>query len=194
MSTTRKRGDTLEEAIYSAALNIFRERGIDGVSFAAIAKAARTSRSVLYRRWPTPIVLLHDAMHTQMSGGEGTLSDSTFDSGSLRQDLLDMFNQQARQMNAVDGIFLQAFIAEGAGGNSEVSAIYSQAERQNLAVVDRVLKEAHARGEAAAPETIPVTARLAGFRLIRYERLLSGQVSAGYVEALVDTVVLKAIE
>ena len=52
---TRKRGDILVEGVYNAAVKLIKEVGYANLTFQQIAKAAKTSRSVLYRRtnWPT---------------------------------------------------------------------------------------------------------------------------------------------
>lgn len=51
--TTRRRGAVLEEAILDAAWEELATIGYTSLTFEAVAKRARTSRPVLYRRWPT---------------------------------------------------------------------------------------------------------------------------------------------
>ncbi|MBA0050001.1 TetR/AcrR family transcriptional regulator [Streptomyces sp. AJS327] len=49
---SRRRGPELEGAILDAAWNVLVERGYPGFTYEAVATRARTSRPVLYRRWP----------------------------------------------------------------------------------------------------------------------------------------------
>lgn len=49
---TRRRGAELEAAILDAAWEVLVEHGYPGFTFEAVAARARTSRPVLYRRWP----------------------------------------------------------------------------------------------------------------------------------------------
>ncbi len=57
---TRRRGDTLTESIYQAVEDIIKTEGYTNLTFQKIAQAAQTSRTVLYRRWETPLDLIHD--------------------------------------------------------------------------------------------------------------------------------------
>jgi AcrR family transcriptional regulator len=51
-SGRRRRGEDLERAILTAAWDQLVERGYGNFTIDAVADAAGTSRSVLYRRWP----------------------------------------------------------------------------------------------------------------------------------------------
>ena len=62
MTETRRRGDDLENTIYAATLKILARDGYEKTTFAQIAREAKTSRTVLYRRWDTIFELVHDAI------------------------------------------------------------------------------------------------------------------------------------
>lgn len=49
---SRRRGQELEDALFTAAWDVLRTHGYAGFTYEAIAAAAGTSRPVLYRRWP----------------------------------------------------------------------------------------------------------------------------------------------
>lgn len=49
----RPRDPFADQAILEAALELFIERGIEGVSFEEIARRAGVTRPTIYRRWPT---------------------------------------------------------------------------------------------------------------------------------------------
>jgi hypothetical protein len=51
-NATRRRNDKLMAAIHEATRAQLAERGYAGVTFEGVARRARTSRSVLYRRAP----------------------------------------------------------------------------------------------------------------------------------------------
>lgn len=80
---TRRHGEELEAAIRSAALSLLVEGGPSAVTMEAVAAAARTSKPVLYRRWPDGRALLRD---TLLSTARSAIPDQ--DTGSYRGDML----------------------------------------------------------------------------------------------------------
>ena len=58
----RRRGEVLDAAIRDAVLELLAEHGPAGVTMEAVASAARTSKPVLYRRWPDRASLLRDTL------------------------------------------------------------------------------------------------------------------------------------
>ena len=52
VSTPRRRGDALREAVFDAALAEVAEHGLRGSSMTRIAQRAGTGKAALYRRWP----------------------------------------------------------------------------------------------------------------------------------------------
>ena len=75
-TNTRRRGDTLTEDIYKATIELIKKVGYTNLTFQQIAQAAKTSRTVLYRRWKTTFELIYDIMVYKMKNtlGEGILS------------------------------------------------------------------------------------------------------------------------
>lgn len=59
---TRRRGTALEDAILQAAWTELAATGYTNLTFEAVARAANTSRPVLYRRWPTRAALASAAI------------------------------------------------------------------------------------------------------------------------------------
>ncbi len=86
---TRKRGDTLVESIYDATVKLIKEVGYANLTFQQIAKVAKTSRSVLYRRWANMFDLLMEIVDDRSSKAlGGQLIDKIENTGTLRGDLL----------------------------------------------------------------------------------------------------------
>lgn len=87
----RRRGDALSESIYDATIEMIQKVGYTNLTFQQIAQAAKTSRTVMYRRWKTKYDLIREIMVYKMTnilGGE--LIDRIEDTGSLRGDLLQL--------------------------------------------------------------------------------------------------------
>ena len=66
-SRGRRRDDTIDARVLGVTNRHLAERGFAGVSIAAVADEAGTTRQALYRRWPTKGQLVADAIR---SGGD----------------------------------------------------------------------------------------------------------------------------
>src|SRR3954467_1811571 len=67
----RKRGAALEDAILDAAFVELTEAGYAAFSVEAVAARARTGKASIYRRWPSKVELVLDAMLMGMPPPEG---------------------------------------------------------------------------------------------------------------------------
>jgi AcrR family transcriptional regulator len=81
-NATRRRNDKLMAAIHEATRAQLAERGYAGVTFEGVARRARTSRSVLYRRYRSRAQMVADAL------GALRWQPDWMTTGTLRQDLL----------------------------------------------------------------------------------------------------------
>ncbi len=78
----RRRGDVLEDAILDAAWDVLSEGGHGAFTLDAVARRARTSRTVLARRWDDRAALMKAALWKR--GREE--DEDALDTGSLRND------------------------------------------------------------------------------------------------------------
>jgi len=104
---TRRRGQTLEHAIYDAVLDQLRAVGYVGLTMEGVAARAHTGKAALYRRWPRKEDLVVDAL-------EHTLPSPTDlpDHGNVRDDLLDLLRRMAAMLNSPTGCALQCLMSE----------------------------------------------------------------------------------
>lgn len=79
----RRYGAELEAAIEAAVLQLVIERGPAAVTMEAVAAKAKTSKPVLYRRWPDRRALMRDAL---LRAAVATIPHE--DTGSYRSDML----------------------------------------------------------------------------------------------------------
>ena len=107
---TRKRGNTLVESIFEAAVRLIKEVGYANLTFQQIAKAAKTSRSVLYRRWANMFDLLMEIVDDRSSKAlGGQLIDRIENAGTLRGDLLNLLTIYQRIYQKLGQKFLVQF-------------------------------------------------------------------------------------
>ncbi|MGF2947397.1 TetR/AcrR family transcriptional regulator [Mycobacterium sp. Lab-001] len=80
----RPRDPRIDDAVLRATVELLAETGYPGLSVAAIAERARTSKPAIYRRWPSKAHLVHEAVFP--AGAATELPDT----GSLPHDLREM--------------------------------------------------------------------------------------------------------
>jgi AcrR family transcriptional regulator len=86
----RPRSEKAEQAIIQAALELFAEKGPDGLCVEAVAARAGVGKATVYRRWKNKEDLLLAALGSLKS----PLPDP--DTGSIRDDLITMVTVMAR--------------------------------------------------------------------------------------------------
>ena len=104
---TRRRGETLEQAIYQAVLDQLEAIGYARLTMEGVAACARTGKAALYRRWPRKEDLVVDALDHAMP----SLAELP-DTGSLRDDLLVLLRRTAAIANSATGCALRCLLAE----------------------------------------------------------------------------------
>src|SRR3954447_13316216 len=79
----RRRGDALLAAIFAAVLEELATTGYGALSIERIADRAHTGKASIYRRWPSRLELVLDALDHILPS-----MDELPDTGDTRQDLL----------------------------------------------------------------------------------------------------------
>jgi len=186
---TRKRGDTLVESIYDAAVKLIKEVGYANLTFQQIAKAAKTSRSVLYRRWANMFDLLMEIVDDRSSKAlGGQLIDRIENTGTLRGDLLNLLTLYQSIYAEIGPEILSAVLFEIGQGNNKVPEAEVDAAAKNILVMRKLLKNAKSRGEKIK-EVSDITLTLP-FNLIRMENLMYKNVDSNRIALFVDEILL----
>jgi AcrR family transcriptional regulator len=92
VTAIRRRGAALEQAMLDAGWQQLLNEGYGGFTFEAIAQRAKTSKAVLYRRWPDKESLLLAVLAHQALGSPGEIPDT----GSLREDVIALLRSANR--------------------------------------------------------------------------------------------------
>lgn len=114
----RRHGAELDTAIKTAVLRLLAAHGPDGVTMEAVATTARTSKPVLYRRWPDRRALLRDTLV-----GIAATSIPTHDTGSFRGDMLAVLRGWAALFGG-DGGPLMRSIVTAVAADPELAATF----------------------------------------------------------------------
>lgn len=180
---TRRRGDALLGAIYSAVMDELAEVGYPALSIERVAERARTGKASIYRRWPTRLDLVLEALDHTMPR-----FDEVPDTGSLRGDLLVVLRSIATTMNSKSGTAARSCF-------QSTDDELSRAMRERLlpprkAVVLSILQRGADRGEAR-PEAVTQRIAETGPMLLHGELLQRGSpIRDEAVVAIVDEVLL----
>ncbi|MBM2614538.1 TetR/AcrR family transcriptional regulator C-terminal ligand-binding domain-containing protein [Actinoplanes sp. LDG1-06] len=186
----RKRDHSRDAVILEATLDVLAESGFDGMTIDMVAVRAGAARATVYRRWPTKIDLVLDAVK-RLAPGPAEL-ERLPDTGSLRGDLVasmqpDTSEESERRVRVVAG--LQS-IAER---NEDIAAVLTGGGTEPWIEANRILiRRAVDRGEYgpvdvdALAQVLPLmcTCRVAVQRL---------PITPEYAIGLIDAVLLPAM-
>ncbi|WP_329521962.1 TetR/AcrR family transcriptional regulator [Spirillospora sp. NBC_01491] len=184
----RRRGEVLEHAILTAALEELAETGYAGLTMDRVAARARTSKSTVYRRWSSRAELLVDVWRRfAITGAEVP------DTGLLRTDMIVLLRLLSDRLASHVGLMLRGLLAEMVSDPELARAVREQAFSTGPSAVIAVLQRAVARGEVAASVLDSRRATVAT-DLLRSEFLLHGApVPDGAIMEIVDEIFLPLV-
>lgn len=130
-----------EAELLEVTLRLLQDRGYDRLTMDEVAASARASKATVYRRWPSKAKLVLAAFMENVRRAEVVP-----DSGSLREDLLQMGYTLAQKTNERAGMIRAVFMA--AAYDSDLrDAIEREFLTQRRELVLGILKRAIERGE-----------------------------------------------
>jgi AcrR family transcriptional regulator len=184
----RRHGAELEDAIRAAVLDLVRERGVSAVTMEAVATRARTSKPVLYRRWPDRAALLRDALLAA-----ATAAIPHADTGSYRGDVLAVLRGWAAAMTGELASVLVAVIAATAEDPELAVAFREGVIGWRKQEMGELIGRAVARGEARPDVPVHLVREL-GQSVLWHRLLVSGDpIDDALVTAIVDEVLLPVV-
>ncbi|EWM16786.1 TetR/AcrR family transcriptional regulator [Kutzneria sp. 744] len=181
----RRRGDELNQAIFTAALEELVEVGYQRLTMERVAERARTSKASLYRRWAGRPELMMDAViHAFPTVGELP------DTGELRADLFAALRTMADALNSPLGQAVRSVLAEVAIDQKAMLRHRERfVERRNQLMLDLV-RRAAARGQVRPGALTPRVAAV-GPALMRDHFLThGGPITDEVVAEIVDEVLV----
>ncbi len=180
----RRRGQTLERAIFDAVVHQLQTVGYIGLTMEGIAACAHTGKAALYRRWPSKDDLVVDALeHTLPSMAELP------EHGNLRDDLLQVLRTLAAMVNSPTGCAVKSLMAEMDRDHPFVRLVHERVLKPRKQVFGTLLRRGVERGEVR-PEAIDSLAADVGPAMLMQRFLADGNVPDAFVVSVVDDVVL----
>jgi AcrR family transcriptional regulator len=183
---SRRRGETLRTAIHAAVLDELAASGFAGLSIERVAERARTGKACIYRRWPSRLELVLDALDASMPQLEPLP-----DTGSTRDDLLLVLRHVAGVMSSRCGHAASACIAPGV--DDELSAAI---RRRLLAPRKAALLDLLRRGvtrDEVRPDAVCERMAEIGPALLQGELMQRGAIRDDAVVAIVDQILMPLV-
>jgi AcrR family transcriptional regulator len=185
---TRRRGQTLEGAILSAALDELVERGYERSTMEGIAERAKTGKSSLYRRWQTKWQLVLDALVNALP----KVDDEPPEFGSLREDLMYLLVRMTRGLEQPAGRILRSMIVEGRPPEL-VAVLDKHLIQPRIQLIVAAMRRAADRGEISVASPVLLISQV-GPAMIMHQQLLRGSaLSDDDIAEIVDLVIFPAL-
>jgi len=181
----RRRGETLEHAIFDAVLEQLRTVGYAGLTMEGVAAGAHTGKAALYRRWAGKDDLVVDALdHVLPSPCDLP------DHGDVRDDLLDLLRRMTEFLNSPAGCALENVIADIEPDGRFAQLLHERVKKPRKQMFLSLLRRAAERGQVR-PEAITQLVADVGPALVMQRFSADGPpVPDAYVVSVVDDVVL----
>ncbi|PRC44253.1 TetR family transcriptional regulator [Mycobacterium sp. ITM-2017-0098] len=181
----RRRGAELDSAIRATVLELLAEHGPDGVTMDAVAAAARTSKPVLYRRWPDRRALLRDTLL-----GVATAAIPSRDTGSFRSDMLAVLRGWAALFTGESAPLMRSVVMVVAADPELAATFRSEVIGMRKDEMNAILARAVERGEVRADVPVDLVREL-GQSVLWHRLLISGDpIDDDVVTRLVDDVLI----
>lgn len=188
MTTTRRRGTALEDAILTAGWEQLLDGGYAGFAIETIAERAKTGKAALYRRWPDKEALMLAVLAHRYLG----LPPDVADTGSLRGDVIELLrsaNRLGDSAAAVLSMMLGAYFDEL---KTTPAQLRTRLLGDRALTMSRIIDRSIQRGEISS--TPPARIVSLPFDLVRHELVMNlGRVSDETIVDIVDTVFLPLV-
>ncbi|MCK9902715.1 TetR family transcriptional regulator [Parafrankia colletiae] len=181
----RPRDESRDHTIRQAALELLAEHGYDGVTMDRVATRAKAGKATIYRRWPSKIALVMDAL-TQFT--EQTMQVP--DAGSLRNEMVTFLLSFVELAGSEQGRIMAEMVSEMPRNPELRSAVRERMWSQRRSSSESIVNRGIARGEVS-PEADPAILIELGTALILQRLLITGDpVDRSFVEHIVDDLII----
>lgn len=152
---TRRRGDTLEQAILDAAWEELSRVGYTQMTMESVAKRAGTNKAVLYRRWSNKTELMMTTIKMRLP----EIPDEIPDTGSLRDDVFSYLHDRVAPLAALGTQTIRGLMSEPQVWRLMSTALQHHAERTSEGKITqalrKMLRNAKLRGEIDTDDLPP---------------------------------------
>ncbi len=163
----RRSAEALNTAILRATLDELAAVGYAKLTMERVAERAKASKASLYRRWPSRVELVMDAVHRATPDPA-----SSPDTGSLRGDLFALLQRNAELLAGPAGEALRGLLSDVLRDETRIQELRRRSQGTGRKAMQEIARRAAERGEihsAIADRRLEV-----GHALLRQHFLLNG--------------------
>jgi AcrR family transcriptional regulator len=154
-----------------------------------VAERAGASKASLYRRWPSKLELVMDAVYHVFPDPA-----SPPDTGNLRGDLIAVMSAVAKQLAGPAGQALAGVLSDALGDPDKARRVRSYARGNSQVTMREVVRRAIARGEVD-PAAVTERRLESGHALLRYHFLTRGvPIPHEVIEEIADDVMIPLLQ
>ena len=182
----RPRSAEAHEAILRATLELLSEQGLQRLSMEAVRIRAGVGKATIYRRWPSKVELVKEAI------GRMRVDVAPDDTGSFRGDYLAFIASIVTNLTAAASPGLMPrLMSEASHDPALLELIHESLDRPRRAAARTVLERGVERGELRPDIDFDLAIDLLSGPIVYRNLLSGGDLSrlAGYPERVVDAVV-----
>ena len=142
---SRRTSSDVEEAILRATLEILDEAGFEDLTVEAVAARAGAAKTAVYRRWPSKVPLVVEALTRAEPG------PAVPDTGDLRTDMIALWTAlTGRGQRSVERLLPVVTTYLGPGGDDLMVLLRERYFRPRLQAMYAIIARAAARGQVRA--------------------------------------------
>lgn len=190
-SGSRRRGAALEHAILDEAWRLLNQLGYSKLTMDDVAKAAKTNKNAIYRRWPQKCYLIQAVI-----GRQAPLEGEISDQGSLKEDLKALFKVLNPIFEIIKPDDLRGVISDMFSYTTYFD-LFSFVNQDNdiRKSMEAIITRANQRGEISLSiDTISEKALNLPFLLMINEIILYGRLNEAGSEDIINNILLPIYE
>jgi AcrR family transcriptional regulator len=180
----RRRGDSLEKALYEATLAELADLGYGRLTMDGIAARARTGKAALYRRWPTKRALVLAALRHSLPPLPKPRADR-----SARQNLLSVFAAHCDVLAGRTAFPGLVNVGELLNEPELRSILADDLIAPRLAVIESILRTGKVNGEIDAARLSPLAAKIGPALIVQHMLLTGAPPNRRILSQIVDSVI-----
>jgi TetR/AcrR family transcriptional regulator, transcriptional repressor for nem operon len=175
-------------ALLGAASRLFREKGIDGVGVAEIAKEAGLTHGALYKHFPSKEVLAAEAFYHPIAARTAGTDASDKDRQETLEESLDaMFSIEHRD-NLANGCPMTASASEIARQGAAVAASFTRAFRERVTGLEASIKGSMSAAQKRQFAVSAVASQIGAIAVARAVAKIDASLSKEVLRAVRETV------
>ncbi|MDT3445681.1 MULTISPECIES: TetR/AcrR family transcriptional regulator [unclassified Pseudofrankia] len=188
-AATRRRGDNLRKAIFDAVFEQMQAVGYANLTMDKVAAAARTSKTVLYRRWATKDDMIDEALRDALPTPAAVAL-----SGDVRTDVHALLRCVQDSFTSTRGTAFQLVSAQAGCERGFVrQAVIQYVVEPCIELIFEVLRRGAERGEVRPEAASRLVASSGPAMLVQYSLLHGTVLPDEFVASVVDQIVLPLV-